>query len=99
MGCLPPYLYFTGFYVPYGVYVRSHFNRYYYSGMPAKTQTVQRVDRGPYWPVGAPSRGNGSLTSARARDPYWPVGAPTRSNSPFNRVRAQSQFRPVGLPR
>lgn len=91
------FLYFTGFFVPLGVFVRSHFNRFFYSGTP--TRTVQRVDRGPYWPVGAPTRGNSALTSARARDPYWPVGAPTRANSPFNRVNASSSFRPVGLRR
>ncbi len=66
------YLYFTGFYVPLGVYVRSHFNRYYYSGAPAR---VARTDHGPYWPVGAPTSGNRPLTSASARDPYWPIGA------------------------
>ena len=65
------YLYFTGFFVPYGVYVRSHFNRYYYSGTP---QTSSRTTRGPYWPVGAPTRANSALTSAGARDPYWPIG-------------------------
>lgn len=90
------HFFFTGFYVPYGVYVRSFFNRYYYSGMP--TQRSRR-DRGPYWPVGAPTPGRSALTSARARDPYWPVGAPTRANSPFNRVNTSSQFRPVGLRR
>lgn len=90
------HFFFTGFYVPYGVYVRSFFNRYYYSGMP--TQRSRR-DRGPYWPVGAPTPGRSALTSARARDPYWPVGAPTRANSPFNRVNPSSQFRPVGLRR
>lgn len=67
------YLYFTGFYVPYGVYVRSHFNRYYYSGTP---KTGFRSVHGPYWPVGAPTRANRPLTSASARDPYWPIGAP-----------------------
>ena len=65
------YLYFSGFYVPRGVYVRSHFNRYYYSGTP---DGRQRVDHGPYWPVGAPTRANSALTSASARDPYWPIG-------------------------
>ena len=60
-----------GFYVPYGVYVRSHFNRYYYSGMP-KNQS--RPNQGPYWPIGAPTRANSALTSANARDPYWPIG-------------------------
>ncbi len=66
------YLYFTGFYVPYNVYVRSHFNRYYYSGAPKHgSQTAH----GPYWPVGAPTRANSALTSANARDPYWPIGA------------------------
>ena len=65
------YFYFTGFYVPYGVYVRSHFNRYYYSGRPPR---ASRPDHGPYWPVGAPTRANSALTSASARDPYWPIG-------------------------
>jgi hypothetical protein len=65
------YFYFTGFYVPYGVYVRSHFNRYYYSGRPPRASTR---DHGPYWPVGAPTRANSGLTSANARDPYWPIG-------------------------
>lgn len=64
--------YFTGFYVPYNVYVRSHFNRYYYSGVPTPGATSTR---GPYWPVGAPSPGSRALTSAGARDPYWPIGA------------------------
>jgi len=66
------YFYFTGFYVPYNVYVRSHFNRYYYSGVPT---AVAGSTRGPYWPVGAPAAGSSALTSARARDPYWPIGA------------------------
>lgn len=65
------YLYFNGFFVPYGVYVRSFFNRYYYSGMP-NGQT--RPSNGPYWPVGAPTRANSPLTSANVRDPYWPIG-------------------------
>ena len=94
------YLFFHGFFVPRGVFVRSHFNRYFYSGSPTTdARTAQRVDRGPYWPVGAPTRSGAAVTSASARDPYWPVGAPTRANSPFNRVRAQTQFRPVGLSR
>ena len=63
------YLYFNGFYVPYGVYVRSHFNKYYYSGRPNR---VAVSNRGPYWPIGAPSPGNRPV---RANDPYWPVGA------------------------
>lgn len=67
------YLFFTGFFVPHNVYVRSHFNRYYYSGLP---KTGYQSPYGPYWPVGAPSRANQPLTSANARDPYWPVGAP-----------------------
>lgn len=91
------FLHFTGFFVPFGVFVRSHFNRFFFSGTP--TRTAQRVDRGPYWPIGAPTRGGSALTSARARDPYWPVGAPTRANSPFNRTNAPSAFRPVGLRR
>ena len=65
------HFFFTGFYVPYGVYVRSHFNRYYYSGTP-KNQS--RTNQGPYWPIGAPTRANSALTSASARDPYWPIG-------------------------
>jgi len=66
------YFYFSGFYVPYGVYVRSHFNRYYFSGMP---KNRSRSSHGPYWPIGAPTRANSALTSANARDPYWPIGA------------------------
>jgi len=65
------YFYFSGFYVPHGVYVRSHFNRYYYSGTP---EGRSRADHGPYWPIGAPTRANSALTSASARDPYWPIG-------------------------
>jgi hypothetical protein len=53
------------------VYVQSHFNRYYFSGVP-KNQS--RANQGPYWPVGAPTRANNALTSATARDPYWPIG-------------------------
>jgi hypothetical protein len=66
------YFYFTGFYVPYNVYVQSHFNRYYYSGTP---KTGSRSPHGPYWPVGAPTGGGRPLTSAKANDPYWPIGA------------------------
>lgn len=66
------YLYFNGFYVPYGVFVRSHFNRYYYSGTPG---VAGGSDHGPYWPVGAPSVAPASSRPS-ARDPYWPVGAP-----------------------
>ncbi len=90
------FLFFNGFFVPRGVFVRSHFNKLFFSGTSA--QSAQPVDRGPYWPVGLPSRGR-SLTSANARDPYWPVGAPTRANSPFHRTTARSPFRPVGLRR
>lgn len=65
------HLYFTGFFVPHNVYVRSHFDRYYYTGVPKHgSQTIH----GPYWPVGAPTRANSALTSASARDPYWPIG-------------------------
>lgn len=67
------YFYFNGFYVPYGVYVRSHFNRYYYSGRPP---AAVGTAHGPYWPIGAPSVTAASSTSARVRDPYWPIGAP-----------------------
>jgi len=63
------FLYFTGFYVPYGVYVRSHFNKYYYSGRPPNAVAS---NRGPYWPVGAPSPANRQV---RGSDPYWPIGA------------------------
>jgi len=65
------HLYFNGFFVPRGVYVRSFFNRYYYSGVP---EGQPRTSNGPYWPIGAPTRANSSLTSASARDPYWPIG-------------------------
>ena len=65
------HFFFRGFFVPLGVYVQSHFNRYYYSGMP---NNRSRTDHGPYWPVGAPTRANSALTSANARDPYWPIG-------------------------
>lgn len=91
------FLFFNGFFVPFGVFVRSHFNKFFFSGTP-RQRSSQRVDRGPYWPVGLPSSGR-SLTSASARDPYWPVGAPTRANSPFNRTTATTPFRPVGLRR
>lgn len=64
------HLFFNGFFVPLNVYVRSHFNRYYYTGAPKRgSQTTY----GPYWPVGAPTGANGAVTSAR--DPYWPIGA------------------------
>jgi hypothetical protein len=65
------HLYFNGFFVPRGVYVRSFFNRYYYSGTPNEQS---RPSNGPYWPIGAPTRANSSLTSASVRDPYWPIG-------------------------
>ncbi|RLB43419.1 MAG: hypothetical protein DRH23_16390 [Deltaproteobacteria bacterium] len=65
------FFFFSGFFVPYGVYVQSHFNRYYFSGVP---KTRSRANQGPYWPIGAPTRANSSLTSASARDPYWPIG-------------------------
>ena len=66
------HLYFSGFFVPYNVYVRSHFNRYYYTGAPKHgSQTAH----GPYWPVGASTGANSALTSANAHDPYWPIGA------------------------
>jgi hypothetical protein len=65
------YYYFSGFYVPYGVYVRSYFNRYYFSGVP---KGRSGPSHGPYWPIGAPTRANSSLSSASARDPYWPIG-------------------------
>lgn len=67
--CEGEYLYFNGFYVPYNVYVRSHFNQYYYSGRP---QNAVATNRGPYWPIGAPTRANRPV---RGSDPYWPVGA------------------------
>ena len=65
------YLYFTGFYVPRGVYVRSHFNKYYYTGVP---KHGSQTPNGAYWPVGAPTRTNSALSSAKAHDPYWPLG-------------------------
>lgn len=65
------YLFFNGFFVPYGVYVQSHFNRYYFSGVPNQQA---RPTQGPYWPIGAPTRANSALTSANVRDPYWPIG-------------------------
>ncbi len=65
------HFFFGGFFVPYGVHVRSYFNRYYYSGVPNQRS---RSTSGPYWPIGAPTRANSSLTSASARDPYWPLG-------------------------
>lgn len=65
------HFFFNGFFVPRGVYVRSHFNRYYYSG-PRHNRATS--NSGPYWPIGAPTRANSSLTSANARDPYWPIG-------------------------
>ena len=37
------HFFFSGFFVPRGVYVRSHFNRYYYSGVP--THRVRSTDR------------------------------------------------------
>jgi len=66
------YLFFTGFYVPYGVYVRSYFNRYYYSGLPRE---AAQASQGPYWPIGAPTRANSPLVREGANDPYWPIGA------------------------
>jgi len=66
------YFLFRGFFVPYGVYVRSYFNRFYFSGLPAKQV---RPDHGPYWPLYVPTRANSALTSANAHDPYWPIGA------------------------
>jgi hypothetical protein len=66
------YLFFTGFYVPYGVYVRSYFNRYYYSGLP---RGAVQATQGPYWPIGAPTRANSPLVREGANDPYWPIGA------------------------
>ncbi len=65
------HFFFNGFFVPRNVYVRSHFNRYYYSGPP---QNRSGSTVGPYWPVGAPTRANSGLTSANVRDPYWPIG-------------------------
>ena len=68
------HLFFNGFFVPRNVYVRSHFNRYYYTGAPKRGS---QSPYGPYWPVGAPmgNGASGALTSAGARDPYWPIGA------------------------
>ena len=66
------HFFFNGFFVPRNVYVRSHFNRYYYTGAP---RSGSQTAYGPYWPVGAPTGANGASTSARARDPYWPIGA------------------------
>jgi hypothetical protein len=67
------HLFFTGFYVPYGVYVRSHFNRYYFSGVQ---RNAAHPGRSPYWPIGAPGPAKRPLTSASTRrDPYWPIGA------------------------
>jgi hypothetical protein len=65
------HFFFNGFFVPRNVYVRSHFNRYYYSGPP---HNRSGSIAGPYWPVGAPTRANSGLTSANVRDPYWPIG-------------------------
>ena len=67
------YLFFRGFYVPYGVFVRSFFNTYHYSGDPKSPNASSTKDRGPYWPVGVSGRPVG-VSTTRSRGPYWPLG-------------------------
>ncbi len=85
------YLFFSGFYVPYRVYVLSFFNTYHYSGDPKAPSSRTNRDRGPYWPIGVSGRPVG-VSTARSRGPYWPLGlGPPQV---FNRTPS----RPVGLP-
>lgn len=67
------HLFFEGFFVPYGVWVRSFFNTFHFSGDPRARATAATRDRGPYWPIGfrGPSV---SVSTAPGRGPYWPLG-------------------------
>lgn len=82
------HLFFTGFFVPFGVIVRSHFGRFFLSGQPTVVQrgtvpgTAARRDRGPYWPVGASGSPTTAFRGARGRGPYWPVGLGRPAPSP-----------------
>ena len=72
------HLFFTGFFVPFGVIVRNHFDRFFFSGQPTPVRrgpsTAAGRDRGPYWPVGASGSPTTAFRGARGRGPYWPVG-------------------------
>jgi len=67
------HLFFSGFFVPYRVFVRSFFNTFHFSGDPTGRATSAARDRGPYWPIGA-SQPIVGTPSNRGRGPYWPIG-------------------------
>ncbi len=67
------HLFFAGFFVPHGVFVRSFFNTFHFSGAPTGRVSAATRDRGPYWPIGA-SRPIVGAPSSKGRGPYWPIG-------------------------
>ena len=67
------HLFFSGFFVPHRVWVRSFFNTFHFSGDPSRQQvSVNARDRGPYWPIGL--SGRPGVSASRGRGPYWPIG-------------------------
>lgn len=67
------HLFFSGFFVPHGVFVLSFFNTFHFSGDPNHNARTATRDRGPYWPIGASGRIVG-VPSSKGRGPYWPLG-------------------------
>jgi len=67
------HLFFSGFFVPHRVFVRSFFNTFHFSGDPTRRASSATRDRGPYWPIGV-SRPIVGAPSSRGRGPYWPLG-------------------------
>ena len=85
------HLFFSGFFVPHRVFVRSFFNTFHFSGDPTRRASSATRDRGPYWPLGVTGRTVG-VRSSKGRGPYWPLGLgpPTVINTRSSRI--------VGLP-
>lgn len=67
------HLFFSGFFVPHRVFVRSFFNTFHFSGDPAQSARSATRNHGPYWPIGASGRIVG-VPSTKGRGPYWPIG-------------------------
>lgn len=67
------HLFFTGFFVPHRVFVRSFFNTFHFSGDPSNRTSSATRNRGPYWPIGV-SRPIVGTPSKKGRGPYWPLG-------------------------
>jgi hypothetical protein len=67
------HLFFAGFFVPHGVWVRSFFNTFHFSGDPTQRASLATRVHGPYWPIGLRGR-TVATPRGKGRGPYWPLG-------------------------